>query len=70
MHFYYFTTYTSTESTQTNFAWKVNSALDKREVINFISAKYHDNRPPFVKGIRPHSWNFYGKMRKELLKLS
>jgi hypothetical protein len=70
MHFYYFTTYTSTESKQTGFAWKVNSALDKREVINFISAKYHDNKPPFVSEMKPSNWKFCGKMRKELLKLS
>jgi len=70
MHFYYFTTYTSTESTQTCFAWKVNSALDKREVINFISAKYHNNRPPFISKLKPDHWKFNGKMRKELLKLS
>ena len=70
MHFYYFTTYTSTESTQIGFAWKVNSALDKREVINFISAKYHNNKPPFVSELKPHHWNHCGKMSKELLKLS
>ena len=70
MHFIYFSTYTSTESTSTWFLWKVNSELNKREVVDYISAKYHNNKTPFVKEIRPIVWRDSRKNRKELFKLS
>ena len=71
MHFIYFGTLTSDETSRTFFAWKVNSDLNKAEVIKFISGKYHNNKPPFVTEMKPHQWqHFDRKARKELLKLS